>query len=228
MMPKVLLIEDNEVMRLLAKTTLKDVSLSMAGSLKEAQSLIQANGFDLILLDIGLPDGDGLSFLSQMNEAPYAQTPVIIITGKNDISSKVTAFSSGAEDFITKPFDPIELKARVLAKLKKIEQIKSQSDLIKIGDLKIIPSKQKVVLMYEQEQIPLDLTTLEFKLLLVLAKQPEQVYSREKLLSEVWGDDLSVTTRSVDTHIAHLRKKIHKSKVKIDTVVRSGYRLLIK
>lgn len=227
-MPKLLLVEDNEVMRVLAANTLKEFSLSMASTLKEAQTLMQTNTFDLILLDIGLPDGDGLTFLNHLSNTSGAQTPVIIISGKTDIASKVTAFSFGAEDFISKPFDPIELKARVAAKLKKIQQAKANSDQIKIGDLVITVSKQKVVIQSGgNDQIPVDLTTLEFKLLLSLAKHPERVYTREHLLSEVWGNDLSVTLRSVDTHVAHLRKKIHKSKVKIDTVIRSGYRLLV-
>ncbi|MES2802015.1 MAG: response regulator transcription factor [Bdellovibrionota bacterium] len=227
-MQKLLLVEDNEVMRALAANILKEFSLSMATTLKEAQALMQSNTFDLILLDIGLPDGDGLTFLNHLSNASGAQTPVIIISGKTDIASKVTAFSFGAEDFISKPFDPIELKARVSAKLKKIEQAKTNSDQIKIGDLVITVSKQKVIIQgVDNEQLPVDLTTLEFKLLLSLAKHPERIYTREHLLSEVWGNDLSVTSRSVDTHVAHLRKKIHKSKVKIDTVIRSGYRLLI-
>lgn len=227
-MQRLLLVEDNEVMRVLAANTLKEFSLSMASTLKEAQVLMQTNAFDLILLDIGLPDGDGLTFLNHLSNASGAQTPVIIISGKTDIASKVTAFSFGAEDFISKPFDPIELKARVSAKLKKIEQAKTSSDQLKIGDLIITVSKQKVVIQSGgNDQMPIDLTTLEFKLLLSLAKHPERVYTREHLLSEVWGNDLSVTLRSVDTHVAHLRKKIHKSKVKIDTVIRSGYRLLI-
>lgn len=226
-MQRLLLVEDNEVMQVLAANTLKEFSLSMASTLKEAQTLMQTNTFDLILLDIGLPDGDGLTFLNHLSNASGAQTPVIIISGKTDIASKVTAFSFGAEDFISKPFDPIELKARVSAKLKKIEQAKTNSDQMKVGDLVITVSKQKVVIQNDNEQIPVDLTTLEFKLLWSLAKHPERIYTREYLLSEVWGNDLSVTLRSVDTHVAHLRKKIHKSKVKIDTVIRSGYRLLI-
>ncbi len=227
-MQRLLLVEDNEVMRVLAANTLKEFSLSMASTLKEAQALMQTNTFDLILLDIGLPDGDGLTFLNHLSNASGAQTPVIIISGKTDIASKVTAFSFGAEDFISKPFDPIELKARVSAKLRKIEQAKTSSDQLKIGDLIITVSKQKVVIQSGgNDQMPIDLTTLEFKLLLSLAKYPERVYTREHLLSEVWGNDLSVTLRSVDTHVAHLRKKIHKSTVKIDTVIRSGYRLLI-
>ncbi len=226
-MQKLLLVEDNEVMRVLAANTLKEFSLSMASTLKEAQALMQNNTFDLILLDIGLPDGDGLAFLNQLSSSSETQIPVIIISGKTDIANKVTAFSFGAEDFISKPFDPIELKARVAAKLKKLEQAKSNSDLMRVGDLLITVSKQKVVIQGNGADQPVDLTTLEFKLLLALAKHPERVYSREHLLSEVWGNDLSVTLRSVDTHVAHLRKKIHKSKIKIDTVIRSGYRLLI-
>lgn len=226
-MQRLLLVEDNAVMQVLAANTLKEFSLSMVSTLKEAQTLMQTNTFDLILLDIGLPDGDGLTFLNHLSNASGAQTPVIIISGKTDIASKVTAFSFGAEDFISKPFDPIELKARVSAKLKKIEQAKTNSDQMKVGDLVITVSKQKVVIQNDNEQIPVDLTTLEFKLLWSLAKHPERIYTREHLLSEVWGNDLSVTLRSVDTHVAHLRKKIHKSKVKIDTVIRSGYRLLI-
>lgn len=227
---KILMIEDNEVIRLLVQTALKDFNFLAASNLKEAESLMFAHQFDLILLDIGLPDGDGLNFLNQLSQANKDQPAVIILSGQSDISSKVAAFSFGAEDFITKPFDPIELKARVAAKLKKIVHIKgakNSSDLLIIGDLEVNIPKQKVCIRVSaDQQIPADLTSLELKLLLTLAKKTNHVCTREYLLSEVWGDDLTVTVRSVDTHVAHLRKKIHKSKVKIDTVIRSGYRLL--
>lgn len=227
-MHDILVIEDNAEMRILVEAALDEYRLSFGTSLKEAQEILPKKRFDLILLDLGLPDGDGLKFLAELSAQPDTkEVPVIVLTGKTETVNKVMAFSVGAEDFVTKPFDPLELKARVASKLRKSQRRHQVAELMRVGDLKIDVLKQKVWLQRTPEGEPIDLTTLEFKLLLNFARAPERVFTREFLLNEVWGMNVSVTDRTVDTHIGHLRKKLLNSKTKIETVIGSGYRFLV-
>jgi DNA-binding response OmpR family regulator len=226
-MRSVLVVEDNAEMRILVEAALDEYQLVFSSSLKEAKDHLRGERFDLILLDLGLPDGDGLKFLAELStETPHKHTPVIILSGKSETVNKVMAFSIGAEDFIGKPFDPLELKARVGAKLRKFEKQQQLSEVLKAGDLKIDVLKQKVWILNGAESEAVDLTTLEFKLLLHFVRAPERVFTREFLLNEVWGMNVSVTDRTVDTHVGHLRKKLAHSRSKIETVIGSGYRFL--
>ncbi len=228
MIKEVLVIEDNREIKVLLDFSLEDYKVCFCENLAEATKALSKQKFDLILLDLGLPDGDGLQFLTHLSSSPETKdTPVIILSGKSEISNKVLAFSVGAEDFISKPFDPLELKARVAAKLKRSEKNQSKSEALKVGDLSFQVPKQRVAIVTDGKEETIDLTSLEFRLLLTLAKAPERIFSRDFLLSEVWGSDVSVTDRTVDTHIGHVRKKISKSKCKIDTVIGSGYRFLV-
>lgn len=227
-MRTVLVIEDNAEMRILVEAALDEYQLAFSATLKEAKENLRGQRFDLILLDLGLPDGDGLKFLAEISGQPQSKdVPVIILSGKSETVNKVMAFSIGAEDFIAKPFDPLELKARVAAKLRKSEKQQGLSEMLRAGDLKIDVLKQKVWIQSGAgEGEAVDLTTLEFKLLLNFARAPERVFSRDFLLNEVWGMNVSVTDRTVDTHIGHLRKKLAHSRTKIETVIGAGYRFL--
>ncbi len=228
-MRNVLVIEDNPEMRILVEAALDEYQLAFSTSLKEAKESLPTKRFDLILLDLGLPDGDGLKLLAELSGQPETKDiPVIILSGRIETINKVMAFSIGAEDFISKPFDPLELKARVAAKMRKSERGHHLSEVLRAGDLKIDVLKQKVWVQKGQEATAVDLTTLEFKLLLNFVRAPERVFTREFLLNEVWGMNVSVTDRTVDTHIGHLRKKLSASKTKIETVIGSGYRFLFQ
>lgn len=226
-MKSLLITEDNAEMRILLEAALSDFRLSFATTLQEARTQLQAKRFDLLILDLNLPDGDGFQLLTEMGNQPQLKDlPVIVLTGKNETATKVFAFSIGAEDFVSKPFDPLELKARVTAKLKKAERIGDKSQNLRVGDLNIDISKQKVWIQNGGQETAVDLTSLELRLLLTMSRTPERVFSREHLLQEVWGSGLSVTDRTVDTHIGHLRKKLSVSQSKIDTVIGAGYRFL--
>lgn len=224
-----LVVEDNAEMRILVEAALDEYQLTFSSTLKEAKEALTQRRHELILLDLGLPDGDGLKFLAELSgQAETKDIPVIILSGKTETVNKVMAFSIGAEDFISKPFDPLELKARVSAKLRKSEKQNHLAEILRAGDLKIDVLKQKVWIQKNQESSePVELTTLEFKLLLNFARAPERVFSREFLLNEVWGMNVSITDRTVDTHIGHVRKKLAHSRTKIETVIGSGYRFLI-
>lgn len=224
-MREILVVEDSPEIKILLESSLNEYALHFCTTLKEAREVVAHHTFQLIMLDIGLPDGDGLKFLAELSTIPQTKNvPVMILSSKTETSNKIMAFSVGAEDFISKPFDPLELQARVAAKLKKMDRAQSRAEMVRIGDLSIDFIKQKAVLNNET----LDLTTLEFKLLSYFARAPERVFSREQLLNEVWGSDVNITDRTVDTHIGHLRKKIANSNMKIETVVGSGYRMVAK
>lgn len=224
-----LVVEDNAEMRILVEAALDEYQLTFSSTLKDAKEAITKKKFELILLDLGLPDGDGLKFLAELSAtAETKDIPVIILSGKSETVNKVMAFSIGAEDFISKPFDPLELKARVTAKLRKSEKLQQLSEVLRIGDLKIDVLKQKVWIQKQADTEAVDFTTLEFKLLLNFARAPERVFTRDFLLNEVWGMNVSITDRTVDTHIGHLRKKLAHSHTKIETVIGSGYRFLVE
>lgn len=208
------------------EASLQDYALTFATSLGAARKALQKEKFSLMLLDLGLPDGDGLQFLAEFSGDPrHVDLPVMILSGKSEVSNKVLAFSIGAEDFIAKPFDPLELRARVAARLKKLERKREDVETLRFGDLILDVPKQRVSIQTEQGAEFVDLTSLEFRLLHLLARFPERVFSRDFLLNEVWGAAVNVNDRTVDAHIGHLRKKLSHARVKIDTVVGAGYRL---
>jgi two-component system alkaline phosphatase synthesis response regulator PhoP len=227
-MKQILCIEDNPEIILLLEATLKSHQVDFARDLSQARKSLSQKRYDLVTLDVGLPDGDGLKFLNElMGAVDGASIPVFVLTADNELTQKVSAFNFGADDYIVKPFDPRELIARIDAKFKKLESQRGFSDNIKIGDLTISVPKQKVWMEQEQNQRTIPLTSLEFKLLLNLINANGRVLSRLSLLKEVWGEEMHVTDRTVDTHIGHLRKKIADSKVQIQTVVGEGYRIVV-
>lgn len=225
-MNSILCVEDNLEIQILVEAALDSHQVTMAPTLADAKSKLEKQRFDLLILDLELPDGDGMKFLTSLatHEAP---PPVFILTGKSDTANKVIAFSLGVDDFISKPFDPLEFRARVNAKIKKSSVAQDQKAILKLKDLTIDVEKQRVSIAAKGSQDPISLTSLEFRLLLTFARSPDRVFSRSKLLDTVWGSDIAVTDRTVDTHVGHLRKKISASAVKIETVLNEGYRLLL-
>jgi DNA-binding response OmpR family regulator len=225
---KVLIVEDSLEIRILVESALAGLDLRFAGTLAEAYSALESQKWDLLLLDLSLPDGDGMKLLATLPKDQTGESiPVFILSGRNDTANKVLAFSVGAEDFIAKPFDPLELRARVQAKLQRRQKEKAATEVVTVGDLRIELLQQKAFRMDKQKRIGMDLTSLEFRLLTTFAKTPERVFSRDFLLDKVWGSGVTVTDRTVDTHIGHLRKKLHGSNCEIETVIGSGYRFVV-
>lgn len=227
-MKSILLVEDNAEIRILVEASLEPLRVLSVGSIREAREALERETFHLLILDLELPDGDGMKFMTELNSknSPYSHIPIFILTGKSETANKVIAFSLGVEDFVSKPFDPVELRARVNAKLRKLETLQDSRDVIKIKDLSIQLPQQRVYLLKDGGQEEISLTSLEFKLLITFARHPERVFSRDVLLDQVWGSTTHITDRTVDTHVGHLRKKIAKSAVRIETVINEGYRLV--
>lgn len=206
------------------RETLRDYQVTMARSLSEAKSQLETTRFDAIILDILLPDGDGLKFWAQMHNSPNcAGVPIMFVTGQTDISNKVLAFSVGADDFIAKPFDPIELKIRIERRLKTAERAGS-SNSFRWGNLLLDLTRQKAFHVVNDKEVDLMLTSTEIKILHLFGKRLDQVFSREQILTEVWGN-ANVSDRTVDSHVAHLRSKIKDTDVEIQTMKNLGYYL---
>ncbi len=227
MQSKILVVEDSpESLELVRRALGRGLQLDCARTLAQAVQLINQNLYDLILLDVVLPDGDGFNLCSLLHAKSDMKTPVIFLTAKNSISDKILGFQIGAEDFITKPFDPIELKARVESRLRKREREKVESDYIRAGGLEINKTAQSVTAFADQKETKFDLTQIEFKLLVLFAQRPGAVISRDEALDIVWGANTHVDHRSVDTHIAKLRKKLGSFATRIESVHGSGYRFV--
>ena len=176
----------------------------------------------LIVLDVMLPKLDGFEVCRTLR-AKGDQTPIIMLTARDEDIDKILGLELGADDYLTKPFNPRELIARVKAILRRSDG-KKQADgkPLHRGDLTIDPASREASAASQT----LDLRTQEFDLLLTLAEQPGRVFTREQLLQLAWGFDFYGQTRTVDVHIAHLRKKLEGSTVKIETVTGVGYKLV--
>lgn len=177
----------------------------------------------LVVLDVMLPKLDGFDVCRRLR-SHGDQTPVIMLTARDEDIDKILGLELGADDYLTKPFNPRELVARVKAILRRSDNQKQDgARSIHRGELTIDPSSREVRILDRT----LDLRTQEFDLLLTLAEQPGRVFSREQLLKLAWGFDFYGQTRTVDVHIAHLRKKLEGNSVKIETVTGVGYKLVI-
>jgi two-component system, OmpR family, phosphate regulon response regulator PhoB len=232
---KVLVIEDSESCRLIASRALRSeqIDVTSVPSMREAQDLLKRTDvfFDLILLDFLLPDGDGLGFLDQLSQDPrYANTPVLIWTGREDLATKVSAFSLGAEDFLVKPISPLELRARVEMRLRKLNSkpTTNSATLLDFGDLRLDLSKLNTRVVEAGQEQAVDLTAKEFKILALLAQNPGRIFSRQEIVQEVWGQGTHVVDRTVDSHVCGARKKLGQRGDHIECVAGSGYRFQVK
>ena len=193
-----------------------------AGSLHDAEKILQSQSLSLVLLDLMLPDGSGLDFCRKLKTNSKTESiPVIILTAKDDEVDKVVGFELGADDYVTKPFSVRELILRIKAVLKRGVVKK---DIVEVerqfGDLKIDIESHEVYV----DEMQIELTALEFKLLNQLVETRGRVQSRDQLLTEVWGYSAEVTTRTVDTHIKRLRNKLGSMGKYVQTIRGVGYK----
>lgn len=177
-------------------------------------TLEKEEDFDLALLDIMLPGKDGFELLVVMKKYGI---PVIYITAKADVNSKIKGLRSGAEDYIVKPFEVLELLVRVE---KVLERTGKQKEIIQVKDLEIHLSEHKVT----RNGQTVSLKPMEYDLLVLLAKNKNVAFTREQMLNEVWGSNYLGETRTIDVHIGQLRRKLDLSDV-IKTIPKIGYRL---
>ena len=221
---KILVIEDEPDIRRNLEYNLsrEGFSVSAAASISEANTLLAITDYNLILLDLMLPDGSGLDLCKSIKSNSDTESiPVIILTAKDNEVDKVVGFELGADDYVTKPFSVRELILRIKAVLKRGSKKKEIVEVVRqFGDLKIDVDSHEV----HVDDIKINLTALEFRLLRQLVDTRGRVQSRDQLLSDVWGYSAEVTTRTVDTHVKRLREKLGPMGKYVQTIRGVGYK----
>lgn len=206
-MKRILIIEDARNIRMALEDDFKFEGYQVDSAATGPEGLEKAIDLDLdiIILDLMLPELDGLEICKELRRRNIG-TPIIILTAKSQEFDKVLGLELGADDYITKPFSPFELHARVKALLRRSEIRNHQTALtiIRLGPFELDPSKY--LFMKNSEQV--QLTTIEFALMKLLMQHAGEVIKRDDILHSIWGGKVFVTPRTVDTHIANLRKKI--------------------
>jgi len=223
---KVLIVEDdNDLVRLLKYNLEKEgfkVSYATDGAVALAEA--RRDPPDLVILDLMLPGLDGLEVCRQLRRIDrFTRTPVLILSARNEEADRVVGLEVGADDYVTKPFSTREVIARVRALLRRNEPAPPQRSKLQRCNLVIDPTAHIVSV----EGRPVELSALEFRLLHYMALNPGRVFSREQLLDSVWGNDRSVTPRSVDVYIRRIREKIEpkpEQPAYVQTVHGVGYR----
>ena len=204
---KVLVVDDEKLIVKGIRFSLEqdDMEVDCAYDGEEALKLAAENTYDIILLDVMLPKHDGFEVCGQIRE--YSDVPIIMLTAKGEDMDKILGLEYGADDYITKPFNILEVKARIKAIIRRTGKKKDQKEdgkLVVKGDMKIDCESRRVVIGDRE----INLTAKEFDLLELLATHPNKVYSRENLLNLVWGYEYPGDVRTVDVHIRRLREKI--------------------
>jgi two-component system phosphate regulon response regulator PhoB len=221
----VLVVEDEPAIQELIAYTLRQAGHQpmRADTAEDAMRLVQNALPDLVLLDWMLPGVSGMELARRLRADKRTRTiPIIMLTARADEQEKIAGLEAGADDYITKPFSPRELNARVKAVLRR-RAPQMTDDVVQIGPLTLDPATHRV--MARGEQIALGPT--EFRLLHFLMTHPERVHSRTQLLDQVWGDHVFVEERTVDVHIRRLRKALEPTQTDdlVQTVRGAGYRM---
>jgi two-component system phosphate regulon response regulator PhoB len=225
MTSRVLVIEDEPDIRKTIDYNLTKESFEViqAASIEEGEKALASNKIDVIILDLMLPDGSGLTLCRDIKSEPNTKNiPVIILTAKTEEVDRVVGFELGADDYVTKPFSVRELILRVKAILKRgvSTEIKTDNVQDSFGELTLNYDEHQAYINNEE----ISLTALEFKLLKHLINRKGRVQTRDQLLEDVWGYSSNVTTRTVDTHIKRLREKLGIVGEHIQTIRGVGYR----
>jgi len=225
----VLVVEDEEDIRELVSYNLLKEGYQVAGvaSGEDALVAVESKTPDLILLDIMLPGLDGLRVCRKLKDNPkFESIPIIMLTAKGEEPDIVAGLNMGADDYVTKPFSPKVLLARVQAVLRRAEvehtvlEEEQETEIVEIRDLMIHPGRHEVLVCGK----PVEMTATEFKLLHFLAHRPGWVFTRQQILDGVHGDNYAITDRAVDVQIVGLRRKLGPVGSYIETVRGVGYR----
>jgi len=220
----ILVVEDEPAIQELIAYNLKQAGHQplRADNAEQAMNLVQNALPDLVLLDWMLPGQSGIDFARRLrNDRRTRTVPIIMLTARTDEQDKLTGLDTGADDYITKPFSPRELNARIKAVLRR-RAPQMTDDVVQLGGLKLDPSSHRISGNGE----PVILGPTEFRLLHFMMTHPERVHSRTQLLDQVWGDHVFVEERTVDVHIRRLRKALEPTDLDrlVQTVRGTGYR----
>jgi len=225
---RIVLIEDEKDIVELVRYNLRKegYELESFGRGREGLEHLRRHGADLVVLDVLLPDLDGFEICRKLrSEERLRATPVIFLTAKGEEFDRVLGLELGADDYVVKPFSPRELAARIKAVLRRKEPPTEKVERIQLADFSMDTGTLEVTVRGQKAE----LSALEFKLLHFLASHPQHVFSRERLLDEVWGRDRFVTPRTVDVHVRRVREKIEVQPDRpryLQTVRGAGYRFV--
>ena len=203
----ILVVEDDRPIRNLIVTTLKTHDYKYITAENGSSAILEASSHkpEIILLDLGLPDMDGVKLLKELRQ--WSAMPVIVVSARSTERDKILALDNGADDYITKPFNILEVKARIKAIFRRMEPKKGTTEntgILESGDMKLDRDGRRAYIQGRE----IGLTAKEFEVLELLMLNPDKVYSRENLLKLVWGTDYPGDVRTVDVHIRRLREKI--------------------
>jgi DNA-binding response OmpR family regulator len=192
-----------------------------AGSIADAVESIASVPPDLVILDLTLPDGDGLDLCRMIRERSNAY--IMMLTGRDDEIDKIVGFKLGADDYVTKPFSPRELGVRIDALARRPRSAPAAVSEINVGEVVVRPAAREVAV----QGVDVELTRIEFDLLALFAGSPQQVFTRQQVLDQVWGENWYGDRHVIDVHIANLRRKLadHTEQNVIRTVRGVGYGL---
>lgn len=222
---QVLVVEDEEDIQELIQYNLtrEGYRVECVGSGEEALSAAKSRKPDIIVLDLMLPGLDGLEVCRQIRrDDRVATTPILIVSAKGEEADIVAGLELGADDYLTKPFSPRELLARMRAVMRRGQHdTQTEVDVIEIHDIAIEHAQHRV----HVKRKPINLTLSEFRILELLARNPDRVFTRNQIIEALRGDDYPVTDRSIDVHIVGLRKKLGSSGKHLETVRGVGYRM---
>jgi DNA-binding response OmpR family regulator len=223
-MYNVLLVEDApDYQKMVAEVLGSEFSIIVAPTVERAKSLCKNSKFDLMIVDVLLPDGNGIEFCAEMRDS---DCPIVMLTGQADSHDKILGWNTGVDDYITKPFVPAEFKSRILSRVQKFRGRKDSGEVLKWDDLEINASFHEAHVLDNGQRVKLDLTPHEFKILHQLVRNHERSMSRPELIQTVWGEGMHVTERTVDKHVSSLRQKLGDRRELIQTVSGLGYRIL--
>ena len=217
----ILLVEDEIKIREIIKkyAVMEQYQIFDAGTGKEAFQLLEEREYQMVILDVMLPDTDGWTILRKIRKEK--NIPVIMLTARDEEDDKLLGFDLGADDYMTKPFSIKELMARIKTILKRNHTV-TVGEIVEIGRMHINTSFHQIQIGEEE----IDLTPLEYKLLMYFVQNQNLALSREQILNGVWGYDYYGDERTVDTHVKRLRKKIDEEGTRIKTLRGIGYRMV--
>ena len=222
-MGKILFIEDKvELHSVVTESLQPEHFVTCVKTTSEAHEALAKDIFDLLIVDIGLGDGNGIEFMKDFKSPK--KTPFIFLTGRTDIEDKLKAFETGAQDYITKPFDARELKVRVNTRLKASNA--GHNETFQNRQFKIEVPLQRAYVLQEDQEVALNLTPIEFKLLYYFCSNENRIINRDEILGVVWGKNVNVLQRTIDKHISSLRQKLGSAARQIETVPQVGYRYI--
>ena len=226
---KILLVEDEVAIREMLIFALRQQGFEVleASNTQAASDIITANDIDLLILDWMLPGISGVELCRRLKkDSGLKHIPIIMLTARAEEDDKIQGLNAGADDYLTKPFSPRELVARINAVLRRVNSNKIIENVLQHGSLVLDENSHRVT----GNQIPVQMGPTEFKLLQFLMSHPDRVFSRAQLLDNVWGSEVYVEERTVDVHIRRLRKALEQGNhdQMIQTVRGAGYRFSIQ